>query len=330
MLTTLKHFKFKHHHFKRYTRFSKPTRVNARAGNYDRDSTATHYPGSCSRRYRVHIPPSYREGKPLPLVMILHGCYQDHLDIQAISDFDTVADRENFITVYPFVTQYTDMRASNCWSWWRKRHTTAGSGEVEDLWQIVEQVSAEFSVNPKRIHIAGLSSGAGMAVAALTVHGRRFASGAAVAGVAYGELPHAVVPSLLSNKRRYRSCEDTVASMRKARGTDNKLPPLCIVHSHNDTTVHIEAAHNLRDAWLAYQHPQQFIHNRCAESHVHGAVQWTRTHYGRPLRPALVETLFLHGPGHGWCGGAPGRFSFPQGPTISNTIWHFMKSHRLT
>lgn len=311
---------------KNYSGFLQWDRPAETGADYDRIAPVGPYPGSWSRRYRVHLPPGYRHGKPLPLVMILHGCHQDHLDIQAISAFDAIADAENFITVYPFVTRYTEMRASNCWGWWDPLHNRAGSGEVQDLWQIVECVCAEFSVNSRRIHIAGLSSGAGMAVAALTVHGRRFASGAAVAGVAYGESPRVVVPGMWSNKRRYHSCQQTVASMRKARD-DASLPPLCIVHSHDDPTVQFQAAQNLRDAWLTYRYPGRVISERCAESHLHGEVQWTRTRYGRPLRPALVETLFLHGPGHGWYGGAPGQFSYPEGPNISRHIWRFLKGH---
>lgn len=295
----------------------------------DRESLPGNYVGSHRRHYRVHLPPHYRADKDYPLVMVLHGCRQDHLEIEKISQFDAIADKNNFIVVYPFVTQYGDLRARNCWGWWRPQHVRPGSGEVEDLWQIVELVCDEFSINRRRIYIAGLSSGAGMTVAALTVHRGRFAAGAAVAGVAYAETPRAAIAMPFSNKRVYRPTADTIASMHAVREGDPALPPLLIVHSHDDQTVPIKAAENLRDAWLGYLFTGQAPLKRCAGSQTTGDVQWSHMRYGKLLRPAVVETFFLHGPGHGWYGGAPGDFSFPDAPDVSQLIWQFFKRRKL-
>ena len=66
---------------------------------------------------------------------------------------------------------------------------TPGDGDVEDLGAILDEVCARFPFNPRRIHVAGLSSGAGMAVAALVCDGERVASRVAVAGVPYLDSP---------------------------------------------------------------------------------------------------------------------------------------------
>ncbi len=39
------------------------------------------YPGSRRREYLVHVPPSYEREERVPLVMVLHGCNQDHVDM---------------------------------------------------------------------------------------------------------------------------------------------------------------------------------------------------------------------------------------------------------
>ncbi|NCF37605.1 MAG: esterase, partial [Gammaproteobacteria bacterium] len=44
---------------------------------------------------------------------------------------------------------------------------------------------------------------------------------------------------------------------------------------------------------------------------------------------SVIETLFLQGPGHGWYGGNPGDFSFPEAPDIKRYIWKFFVSHPL-
>ncbi|MEZ5447936.1 MAG: PHB depolymerase family esterase [Thiolinea sp.] len=135
-----------------------------------------------------YTPENYRAEEALPLLVVLHGCRQTQHDICAISGFDRIADRERFIVVYPFqLTGYLTPRNRNCWGWWMSIHIRAGGGEVQDVRRIIEQTRHEFSVDPQRIHITGLSSGAAMSVAALVAHGSLFASGASVAGIAYGE-----------------------------------------------------------------------------------------------------------------------------------------------
>jgi len=63
---------------------------------------------------------------------------------------------------------------------------TATDDEVEDIKQ-------NYAVDPARIHVTGLSSGGGMAVAMMVAHADKIASGAAVAGLPYAEKPDAVV-----------------------------------------------------------------------------------------------------------------------------------------
>lgn len=293
----------------------------------DRVAAKGRHPASSQRLYRLYIPASCQTGKPAPLVMVLHGCLQTHLEIQSISGFDALAEQQGFMVVYPFVTGYSDIRIRNCWGWWLSRHIRPGSGEVEDLWQIVEQVASDFVVDHDRIHIAGLSSGAGMTVAALTVHRGRFASGMAVAGVAYGEGPRAALQLPFNIKRRYAPVNNTIALMRSVRHNDANLAPLLIVHSHDDDAVHIQAAENLRDSWLGYLGTDGEFDSQQVQ-HLTAGTAWTQTRYAGTAGPSVVETLFLRGPGHGWYGGAPGRFSYPHAPRITEIAWQFFQQHR--
>ncbi len=307
---------------------NKGCEVERKGEIHDRMSQKYYHPHSKKRHYRVYLPRHYREGKPLPLVMVLHGCRQDHQDIQAISDFDRLADTYNFIVVYPFVTRYSDIRTRNCWGWWRPEHIKPGFGEVEDLRRIVEEVADEFPVNHRRIHIVGLSSGGGMAVAALTVHAGYFASGAVIAGVPYGESASAVALPFKS-ARRYRPVDVTVAMMEKARENDRTPVPICIVHSHDDATVSIKAAKNLRDSWLRYFAYDKKLAKRLKSGSTRG-VPWKHTRYRDRSGKSIVETIFLSGPGHGWYGGASGRFSYPTAPPVSDMIWKFFAGHVLS
>ncbi len=89
------------------------------------------YAGSRDREYLVHLPPGQDPaGRPRPLVVVLHGCHQDHEAIRHDTGFNEVADREGFLVVSPFITTYDGWRSKNCWGFWKDEHIHEGAGEV--------------------------------------------------------------------------------------------------------------------------------------------------------------------------------------------------------
>lgn len=285
------------------------------------------YPGSRTRRYELYVPPGVGNDSPAPLLMVLHGCRQDSTDIRRIANFDEIATREGFIVAYPFVTSYSGIRIRNCWGWWLESEIRPGAGEVEDLWQMVVQISDHLNVDSRRIHIAGLSSGAGMAVAAMVAHHHRFASGAAVAGVPYSETARAVAhPG--AGRVAFTPTEEIVHAMRSVVGDGGRPSPIFIVHSNDDPVVGIQAARNLRDSWAAC-YGIDTARPAVEKSGKDGAAAWVHASYREARRRSAIETFFMEGPGHGWYGGNPGRFSFSDAPDISALMWRFFKRHPL-
>ncbi len=283
------------------------------------------YPGSRDRRYMVHVPAGYTGRREAPLVMVLHGCLQNHQEIRQITRFDAIADREGFIVVYPYITSYSGLRSKNCWGWWFKDEITPGQGEVEDLWQIVEDVKGSYHIDRHRIHIAGLSSGGGMAVAMMVAHADRIASGAAVAGAAYSETARAV-GFVRYMRGAFKPVRKIVRAMDQAMGQRKRPVPIMVVHSHDDTTINIRSALNIRDSWAAC-HRIDLKKRAETSSGRSGNTRWEHCRYHGDHGRTLIETLFLSGPGHGWYGGAPGRYSYPEAPDISEMIWSFFSSH---
>ena len=98
---------------------------------------AKSYPGSRDRQYRVFVPSSFNGQDVVPMVMVLHGCQQTELNMINETRFKDIAERENFIIVYPFITTYDGLRDVNCWGFFLDQHIHKGAGEVEDLRQIV-------------------------------------------------------------------------------------------------------------------------------------------------------------------------------------------------
>lgn len=314
---------------KSFTRIIPQIRLPFRRPAHDLHQTlqARASPGSRTRRYLVHVPPGYTGRRPVPLVMVLHGCMQSNETIRDISNFDTIADRAGFIVVYPFVTSYPGFRIPNCWGWWSWAQIRPGRGEVGDLWRIVETIKAEFNIDPARIHVAGLSSGAAMAVALMVAQAQQIASGATVAGVPYSESARAVAPTLGSRKR-FKPIERVSRDMTTVMGKNKRGAPIFIVHSHDDATVDIQAARNIRDSWAQCFNidVSKGVKVRSGKTH---DVPWVHKKYRDGRRRSRIETLFIKGAGHGWYGGSPGELSYPEAPNISRLIWKFFRHHRL-
>ncbi len=288
---------------------------------------AKSYPGSRTRQYVVHTPQGKTGSRPRPLVVVLHGCQQDHRDIEQITGFNELSDRHGFLVAYPFVTSYRGLRNRNCWGWWFDREIHAGAGEVEDLWQIVEDIKRQYSVDERRIHVAGLSSGGGMTVAMLVAHAGKIASGAAVAGLPYAEKANAVRHDF-NRTPRNRPVISISNAMRAEMGPDARAVPIQIVHSYDDDKVDIQSARVLRDSW-----GHCFgVDTRSADKVLNGetgGTAWEHARYHGSDGKTVIETLFLDGPGHGWYGGNPGRYSFTDAPDVSQFIWKFFAAHPL-
>ena len=117
-----------------------------------------------TRSYRVHLPPSYREGSPMALVFALHGYGNTAAEFEKTIGFNRIADREGFIVIYPNAVAFGP-KQKQLWNgggiyeiWW--------AGRVDDVGffaKLIDTVSAHYTIDPNRIFVYGTSSGGFMA-----------------------------------------------------------------------------------------------------------------------------------------------------------------------
>lgn len=283
------------------------------------------YRGSRDRKYLVHLPPPYRRGGPkLPIVMILHGCDQDHHEVRHVADFDRLADQHGFIVVYPFVTSYEPPRMTNCWAFWSRRHNRAGEGEVEDLWQILVDVRRRFGADETRIHVAGLSSGGSMTVALLVNRCDKIASGAEIAGLAYSEIP----PTFGLMRHRQKPLERIVAAMESQMGRRKRAVPLLIVHATGDRIINVNAATKVQDSW-ARSFTIETSRPSWSKTGTTRGTPWVHQRFKNEDGRDTLETFLLDHNEHGWYGGRDGKYGYADAPNISATIWEFFETNTL-
>jgi len=129
------------------------------------------------RSYRMHIPPGYDGEKPVPLVLVLHGAGTlcNSYVAQKVYNFDSKADEEGFITIYPngermhrwylfnvpfpLFELWELMTWSRTWNFWDYNNVD----DVGFIHNLITNLQSSLNINTSRIYVAGHSGGAMMA-----------------------------------------------------------------------------------------------------------------------------------------------------------------------
>lgn len=132
------------------------TRVEPRAEQAasPRDENRTFQFGRLNRTYRVHVPP----GRPVGLVINLHGGGGTGIGQQRFTGFNAVADRHNLLAVYPdgFDKSWADGRGAS----------PADRNDIDDvgfLVGLVGRLAHEFGIARGHVFATGMSNGGFMA-----------------------------------------------------------------------------------------------------------------------------------------------------------------------
>ncbi len=104
------------------------------------------------RAYNLHIPSSYNSKKPVPLVLAFHPVGGSGKDMEEITGFNAIADKQGFIVAYPdAVAKHWDSRRSNA------PETTNDIGFISVL---IQELSQQYKIDANRIYVVGFSNGA--------------------------------------------------------------------------------------------------------------------------------------------------------------------------
>jgi len=285
--------------------FSRVEEGNFISGSYGRQAG--------TRPYKLYIPTGYA-GKPLPLIVMLHGCTQTPDDFAAGTRMNALAEERNCFVLYPAQTRGANR--SRCWNWFKRGDQRRDQGEPAILAGMTREVLSRYGIDDRKVYVAGLSAGGAMA---------------AVMGAAYPDLYAAIG---IHSGLAVGSAHDVPSAFAAMRGTPPRSPraavsgeasgatPVIVFHGDQDTTVHprngeqviLESVdRNAASTTLSVE-----------QGRVPGGHAYTRTIHSDPAGRVILEHWLVHGAGHAWSGGSTrGSYTDPKGPDAAREMIRF-------
>ena len=151
----------------------------------------------------------------------------------------------------------------------------------------------DYSVDPKRVYVGGLSAGGAAAAIMGATYNDLYAAIGVHSGLACGaaiDLPSAFV------------------AMRQGGGSDDRIipgdgPPVptIVFHGDRDTTVHPNNGDLILEQSIRTTSTQKKVHR----GRIPGGHAYTRTILTEASGRAILEHWNIHGAGHAWSGGCP-------------------------
>ena len=258
--------------------------------------------GGASRTYVVYAP-KVKLSKPA-LVLVLHGLYGDgaSFELRTKRTFDTLADRDGFVVAYPDALE----------GQWNTGHPgeTTNSDDVGFLSALIDTLSAEFDVDPKRVYVTGLSKGAAMTYRLACERPNKITAIAPVAGGLA--------------ERLMRSCAE--ASRRPI--------PLLVMHGTADPIVPFDSGELEGNVqyWIRRNGCMLTpVVTRLPDVDPTDGARTRVESYGNCKDGADVALYAIEGGGHHWPGGDQplrlGMGNFSRDFDAGVVIWDFFKQH---
>jgi poly(hydroxyalkanoate) depolymerase family esterase len=300
-----------------------------------------------TRNYQLWVPSGQQnnnKGKPVSLVMMLHGCMQTPQDLAAISGMNSVADKNNFLVVYPEQTK--EANPLRCWNWFDSKHQARDSGEPSLLAAIVSQVGSTYNIDAQRVYVAGISAGGAMAVVTGATYPDVFSGIGVSSGLAF-KAGSDVQSGLAAMKQGAADPKqlglEAFKSMRESwadlPALNKRRMPVIVFHGDADPYLNPVNADQLIAQWAkANDYLDDGKDNDSVKAQpsktIEGSVpegrSYTKSIYKDGASHLLMEKWIVKGMGHAWSGSpVASPFADPKGPNASEEMWRFFRETTL-
>ena len=301
------------------------------AGSFDEGSFGNEHG---ERDYRLYVPSSL-DGRPAPLLVMLHGCGQDAEDFAAGTRMNAIAERDGFLVLYP--EQDPSANRTGCWNWFEPSDQVRGSGEPSIIAGTTEEVAAEHGDDPRRIYVAGMSAGGAMSVILAAAYPDLYAAVGVHSGLEYAAASGTL--SALASQRSGGPDPELQGrlAVESARPAEPRVVPAIVFHGEEDGVVDVVNGHQVLSQWAQTadyaddatdddgftDDPEDVL-----PGSVSGGYDYVRYVYEGPRGETIMEKWIIEGLGHAWSGGDDdGSFTDSGGPDASEEMVRFFREH---
>ncbi len=293
-----------------------------------------------SRDYKLWMSSGYRKEKPVPLVLMLHGCMQKAEDLATASGMNALADENDFLVVYP--EQVAAANPLSCWNWFDPKHQSRDEGEPALIAAVIQDIRSSYSVDAKRIYVVGISAGGAMAVVMAASYPELFAGLGVVAGEEYkaGTTVEAGLSSMkVGGPDPNQQGLLAYQAMQKSLAGSKKRMPVIAFHGTKDPYLNPLNTDQLIAQWaqtndylddgkdndsVTVQSPNE------TKGAVPNGYRYTKGQYKDSSGRLLMEKWVVEGLGHAWPGSPiANQFADPKGPKASAETWRFFSETTL-
>ncbi len=293
--------------------------------------SGTYCVGTDCRPYQGYVSAAYT-GSAVPLVVYLHGCTQTAAEAESYTGFDTLADTDDFIVLYPD-EPYAANDPEGCWHAspaFYPGEQTRTADEPRIIVGMTQLVESNASVDPKRVFVDGASAGGNMSV----VMGATYADVYAAAGVESG-CQYLGNCSGTDNGPNPDGPTGTGQQAYNA-GPHTHLTPVIDFQGDLDTTIYPTQSISVIEQWrdtdnLAvpsaaipdFNHPSS-VTNVAAQGNDYG---YELDKWNDSSSTVQLTRYYIHGLGHAYTCSSGYAFTDPHGPCETQTAYSFFLAH---
>src|SRR6266704_842485 len=257
--------------------------------------------------YFVYTPETYRVEAPVPLIVM-----------------------------YP--QQTTKYNQGLCWNWFLPSNQQRGSGEPASIVGMIQSLqlnTTNWTIDPNRIYVTGISAGAAMAV----ILGATYPDVFAAIGVHSGLEYQAATNLVQAAKVMHRGGPDPLRQgsvAYTAMSNHSRVVPTIVFHGTADTIVAPLNGDQVVQQWIQtdylasdktyavdYHHPSSI-----ATGQVPGGYSYLTAVWNAPSGEAVQAYWKIDGMGHAWSGGNPASsYTDPRGPDATVAMYDFFMGH---
>jgi poly(hydroxyalkanoate) depolymerase family esterase len=280
--------------------------------------------------YQGYVPSTYKSGTAVPLVVALHGCTESADQFRQLTGWDRLAEAKGFIVVFP--QQSPNNNKTKCWNFFQTAHMKRDGGEPSLIADITRWVQKQYTVDPRRTFVNGLSAGGAMSSVMAATYPDLYAAAGIGSGCEYAATAACA---------GYKSSDPVQAGKQAfdAMGSHARPMPVILFEGDKDTTVPPVNAQQLVQQW-------QFTDDLADDAAANGSIPvqptsvvqgqvpnghaYTVTTYSDGHHAELLQSWLVAGMGHAWSGGCScAQYADPAGPDETAAMYAFFMNHPL-